>query len=251
MKNPLHIALAFATLLILLSGPLVAADAPKADAKKPADEQHSDGGQWGVKPAAHNDPKLPRILLVGDSIAKGYHDEVARLLKGKVNVDLYITPKNLASKGVLDDLEAALKHGPYRVVHFNESGLHAWPVGAIPDGQYRPLMEKYIDALQKHGGGATLIWASNTPVTVKDKPGELDKEVNDRIEQFNRDARKAVENEHITVDDLYALMSDKLKLARGDRWHWTKPGSDLQAKAVAEAIEKAMNKPTEKPVNKK
>jgi hypothetical protein len=40
----------------------------------------------------------------------------------------------------------------------------------------------------------------------------------------------------IAVDDLYSLMSDKLALAKGDRFHWTKEGLAVQASAVSRVI---------------
>ena len=33
-----------------------------------------------------DDPKLPRVMIIGDSISVGYTDEVRRLLAGKANV---------------------------------------------------------------------------------------------------------------------------------------------------------------------
>ncbi len=225
--------------MLLMVAILVMAATAWAD--PPKDNLPPDGGGWGFKRITNADPNLPRVLLIGDSIANGYHKRVAELLKGKANVDLYITPKNVRSPKVLEDLRAALAHGPYRVIHFNESGLHAWQKNAIAEGQYGPLFAKYLKDLQEHAGNAVLIWATSTPVTIQGKPGELDVEVDATVTAHNDAARKIVEDQKIAVDDLHALMSDKLKLARGDRFHWTAAGSNLQADAVVQAVQKVLH----------
>ena len=226
----------FVFIMVAMAGVTTWAAPPKdsGQAKGP-------GPGWGFKRISNTDPKLPRILLVGDSIANGYHKRVAELLKGKANVDLYITPKNVASRDAAKDLEAVLvKYGPYRVIHFNESGLHAWQKDAVAEGKYGPLFAKYLKDLQEHAGQATLIWATSTPVTIKDKPGELDAEVDATVMAHNDAARKIIEEQKIAVDDLHALMMDKLKLARGDRFHWTAAGFNVLADAVAQNIDKAL-----------
>ena len=200
------------------------------------DAPFSDGGAWKYKRVTETDPKLPRVLLIGDSIANGYHQQVAAMLKGSANVDLWITPKHIANKDMIPHLEFILTHGHYDVIHFNESGLHAWQTNAIPEGQYGPLFAQYVKALKARANSAALIWASSTPVTVKGKPGELDAEVNATVVEHNLAARKVVEEQRIAVDDLYTLMLDKLNLARGDRWHWTPAGREIQANAVTAAI---------------
>jgi hypothetical protein len=220
-----------------LAGPLALAGGKPA---KKGDGQHSGGGSWGFKRITNTHRKLPRVLLIGDSIANGYHRRVADALKGKANVDLFITPKHVGAPGLLDDLQRALSQGPYRVIHFNESGLHAWEKGRVPEGEYGPRFAEYVKTLKEHARGATLIWASSTPVTAKGKPGQLDAEVNATVVKHNEAARKVVKEQQIAVNDLYALMIDKLEMARGDRWHWTRPGSDRQATAVVAATRKAL-----------
>ena len=181
----------------------------------PKDELPPDGGGWGFSRITNDDAGLPRVLLIGDSIANGYHKRVAALLKAKANVDLYITPRIVSSPDVLKYLERALTHGPYRVIHFNESGLHAWPKDSVPEGKYGPLFADYVKALQEHSEQAKLIWATSTPVTINGKPGQLDAVVDATVTAHNEAVRKVVEEQKIPVDDLHALMMDKLNLARG------------------------------------
>ncbi len=210
-----------------------------APAKAANDGQHQ-GGQrgWGFHRItnATAQPALPRVLLVGDSIANGYHAQVAQKLKGKANVDLFITGSHIASPNYQGDLAKALKNGPYAAIHFNESGLHAWVPGRVPAGQYGPLFAQAVGVLRAGSPDAKLIWASNTPATVANKPGVLDQELEKTIAGMNKDARAVAEKEGMAIDDLHALMADKLGLATGDRWHWGAKGQAVQAETVAACV---------------
>jgi lysophospholipase L1-like esterase len=196
--------------------------------------QHAING-WGFEKAEITDASLPRVLLIGDSIVGGYKAEVITLLQGKANVDVWTTPKHVGGPGLNDELQANLKNGPYTVIHFNESGLHAWQPGRIPDGQYGPFMQKYIEVMKAAAPQAKLIWASTTPVTVQGHPGQLD-DLDKLISDRNAVCVPLMQANSITVDDLHALMLPHLDLALGDRWHWNPAGFDLLAKAVAASI---------------
>ncbi|HEX7262193.1 MAG TPA: SGNH/GDSL hydrolase family protein, partial [Luteolibacter sp.] len=197
-------------------------------------------GMWKFYPAADRDPVLPRVLLIGDSICNGYRAAVIRDLKGKAAVDVWLTPVAENDPGLPGDLEKVIKQGPYAVVHFN-IGLHGWPKGQIPDGQYEPLMRKYVESLRKHAPDTKFIWASSTPITVKGKPAELDPENNPTMTGRNAAAAKIMRESGIAVNDLYSLVVDKrAQLAAGDRFHWQPGGSELMAKQIVEFITKAL-----------
>ena len=214
--------------------------APK---KTPAKDDLTSGGQhsggpkgWGCYRITNVDPALPRVLLIGDSIANGYHAAVAKSLKGKANLDLYITPLHVAAPDYQPKLSAALKYGPYAVIHFNESGLHAWTPGRVPEGQYGKYFAEAVAVLRADAPKARLIWASNTPVTVQGKPGVPDKVVGQTVIDMNTAARAVAEKEGLAIDDLHTLMADKLNLAAGDRWHWSGKGVAVQAEAVTASV---------------
>lgn len=198
-------------------------------------------GAWKFYPAAQPQAGLPRVLLIGDSIVGGYRAVVIRELKGKANVDVWLTGAAESNPGLHDDLRKVLSQGPYNVVHFN-IGLHGWPKGRIPEGQYEPLMRKYIATLRQNAGGARLIWASSTPITVKDKPTELDGENNPTIVARNAAAAVLMKGSGIAVNDLYALVAGKLAMAAGDRFHWKGPAYELMGKQVAGFIDKELKR---------
>ncbi|MDD4871375.1 MAG: SGNH/GDSL hydrolase family protein [Kiritimatiellae bacterium] len=200
---------------------------------------HSGGSAWGVQKADIKDPKLPRILLIGDSILNGYRGTVAKELDGKANVDAWVNPYHQASGGLHEKLKGVLSEGPYTLIHFN-MGLHGWQKGRIPEGQFDPLMRKYIKTLRDNANGAILIWASSTPVTVKGKPGELNPEINPTIIEHNALAAKIMQDEKIPINDLYQLVVDKRHLAAGDQFHWKKEAYILMGKQIAEMIRKEL-----------
>ena len=192
------ISLIFATLLL---GLLTAYAAEENDPRL-----HPVDGNWGFHSATNLNVKSPRVLLVGDSIVGGYHNAVIAGLKGRANVDYWTTGLNEYSPELHELLRKVLAHGPYDVVHFN-IGLHGWPKGRIPDGQYEPLMRKYLSILQSNAPNARLIWASTTPVTVKGSPEKLDPEINPTIFERNAIAAQIMAENHIAIDDLYGPVS--------------------------------------------
>lgn len=207
--------------------------------------QPSMGPSWGVRYATITDPSLPRVLLIGDSIVNGYGAKVAELLKDKANVDIWVTP-NWLSPELSKQARDVLKETQYSVIHFNESGLHAWDTGRIPDGQYGPLMRKYLSVLESSNPNAHLIWTSTTPVTKAGKPGELDP-LDQLISDRNAICVPIMRENGIPIDDLHSLMMDHLDWARGDRFHWVDKGYNLMANTVAHSIMERLPSSTNSP----
>jgi hypothetical protein len=194
---------------------------------------------WGVRPVLVADPKLPHVLLIGDSILNGYHGKAAELLRGKVNLDVWVTPKHIGS-GVAADMKAIFAEHSYDLILFNDIGLHAWTPGRIPEGQYEPLTRAHLANLRKFALQAKLIFATTTPMTTKTKPIAFDPEFNSLIVERNKIAVKVMEENHVPVADYYGILATKLDLAAGDRFHWTKPAYELLAQCAAAHIVQAL-----------
>jgi len=198
----------------------------------------SNGAPWRFAKAPVLDSKLPRVLLVGDSILNGYLPHVVKELDGKANVDAWVNPYH-QSEDFTRRLAQALENGPYDVVHLN-TGLHGWQPGRIKTGTFEPLTRGLIEVIRQKCPNAKVIWASSTPILVKEER-KLDPELNPIIVEQNRMAANVMAGLKVPVNDLYALTVAQLDLARGDQFHWTTPGSKLMADAVAEAIGKALS----------
>ena len=209
---------------------------------------HSGGGPWKFYRQARKGD-LPRVLLIGDSIMNGYRGRVIGAFKGRAVVDCWLTPLHLKSQDLHHDLRKVLEQGPYDVVHFN-IGLHGWTPGRIPKGQYEPLLRRYVETIKSHSESSRLIWASSTQITVKDKPTELDPVHNQTMVDRNAIAARVMPEYGIAVNDLYGLMRDKLKMAKGDRFHWNGQAYDSMAKQVTRHIETALIAEDEKEPNR-
>jgi lysophospholipase L1-like esterase len=221
-------------LTLLFSAALAAAAFAQA-VREPVGEKPRDPAFAPVT----DDPKLPRVLLIGDSISIGYTLGVRELLAGKANV--HRIPVNGASTVVgLQKLDAWLGSGRWDVIHFNW-GLHDMkhqrdgkidPLGpiwvALPD--YERNLRTLVTRLR--ATGAKLIWASTTPVpagaTGRDAGLEL---------KYNEAAARVMRELGVPINDLHAVAAPRLaELQRVKDVHFTPQGSRALAERVAAAI---------------
>src|SRR5207253_6259596 len=112
-----------------------------------------------------DDPKLPRVLLIGDSISIGYTLPTRTQLEGVANVHRIPENGGPTSHG-LKQIDAWLGDGKWDVIHFNW-GLH--DIKHMPDGKRQVEPEDYEKNLRTlvaklKATGAELIWATTTPI---------------------------------------------------------------------------------------
>ena len=186
-----------------------------------------------------DDPKLPRVLLIGDSISMGYTIPVRALLKGKANVHRVLENGGPTTNG-LAQLQKWLGDGKWDVIHFNW-GLH--DLKLMPDGKRQVTPEAYEKNLRElvrrlKTTGARLIWASTTPVPEgKLNPPRAPADV----PAYNAIAKRVMEENQIVTDDLYSFALPQLpKIQRPENVHFTLAGSDALARQVAASIEPAL-----------
>jgi lysophospholipase L1-like esterase len=186
-----------------------------------------------------DDPKLPRVLLIGDSISIGYTPAVRELLKGKANVHRSPTNGGPTSNGV-KNIEAWLGKEKWDVIHFN-FGLHDLKV--MPDGKHQVEREQYeknlgviLDRLQKTG--AKLIWATTTPVP----EGTLNPPRNfGDVAEYNAVAARVMAAKQVAIDDLNAAVTPDIKtLQKPHDVHYNAQGYRVLAAEVAKSIEAAL-----------
>ena len=221
--------LRFTLFTALLLVPLAQLPASESDPRL-----HADGKGWRLDKAKITDHTRPRVLLIGDSILNGYLKRVVQALDGKAYVDAWVNPY-CQSEHLNKLLGEVLDQGPYDVVHFN-MGLHGWQDGRIRPGTFEPLTKAYVQVIKDKLPKARIIWASSTPVTTKGEPTELNAEINPVIIEHNRLAAKVMAEMQVPTNDFYALLVNKLELARGDQFHWTAPAYETLAKVVADSV---------------
>jgi len=244
------------TLLALLLAPLAnAADTPATKSAPTVAKEFA---------AIVDDPKLPRVLIIGDSVSVAYTLDVQKNLAGVANVHR-IAANGGSTRTALGDygLIRWLKPGEkWDVIHFNE-GLHDLSYRFSDDrdkndkGEYasptnggRPnvSLEQYEKNLRLivarlKQTGAKLIFASTTPVPEADAA----KYVKDSELPYNVVAKKVMAEEGVTWNDLWAAVKPKQDQLQGKRnVHFMAAGSAVLAKQVAEAITRELPQPTSK-----
>jgi acyl-CoA thioesterase-1 len=189
-----------------------------------------------------DDPKLPRVLLIGDSISIGYTLPTRELLKGKANV--HRPPTNCSSTGFgLSQLTSWLGDKNWDVIHFN-FGLH--DAKLPPEGvRHAPpdVYEKNLRALVKQmkATGAQLIFATTTPVP---KGGNLSPTRRfGSVDEYNSIARKVMTESGVAINDLNAYIAPHVeKVGRPTDVHFTDEGYALLAQKVAQEVSAQLRK---------
>ncbi|MDX9982136.1 MAG: SGNH/GDSL hydrolase family protein [Lentisphaeria bacterium] len=184
---------------------------------------------------------LPRVLLIGDSISMGYTLPTRALLEDKANVHRIPTNGGPTSNG-LKNLAKWLGEGKWDVIHFNW-GLH--DLKSMPDGTPQISLEDYEKNLrtlvaQLKATGATLVWASTTPVP----EGELKPpRSNADVVRYNEVAAKVMAENGVRINDLYALCLPRLaELQLPVNVHFSAKGSAALAEQVAAVIAEVLPK---------
>lgn len=233
---PLRLSLLPALSLVVLLGPI--APAQQAEPKRPANPAYAQ---------IEDEPGLPRVLLLGDSISIGYTLDVREALDGTANVHRPAENCGPTTRG-LERLDAWLGDGPWDVIHANfglhdlkfvdEQGRNTSPdLGhrQVPLDQYEENLGRILSRLEQTG--ASVIFATTTPVP----PGEPQREEGDEL-RYNEVARRVAERHGVTVNDLHAFIAPKFEAVaiRPGNVHFTAEGSDLLGNRVAEVIEEAL-----------
>jgi hypothetical protein len=177
-----------------------------------------------------DDPKLPRVLLIGDSVSRGYTLSVRKALADKANV--HRAPANCGpTAGGLKNIEVWLGDGKWDVIHFN-FGIHD---RNTPVDDYAQRLTQLIERMKKTG--AKLIWASTTPI-----PDDLaKKQTAASIVERNQVAAESMKKHGIATDDLFAAITPHLaEMQNPNDVHFNAKGYDFLGTTVAKAIEAAV-----------
>jgi hypothetical protein len=195
-----------------------------------------------------DDPKLPRVLLVGDSISIGYTLPTRDFLKGKANLHRIPTNGGPTTRG-LANIDAWLGKSKWDIIHFNW-GLHdlkyMGPKGEnlfpkekggkpqVPLADYEKNLEKLVVRLKKTG--AKLIWRNTTPIP----PGSKGRYVGDSV-KYNEAAARVMKRHGIPTHDLFTMSKKRMKeLMLPANVHYKKEGSVALGKDVARVIIEAL-----------
>lgn len=163
-----------------------------------------------------DDPKLPRVLIIGDSISIGYTVPLREALKGKANVHRIPVNGGPTTRG-LQYIDQWLGNGRWDVIHFNW-GLHDLKHvdengnlvdvdrgrRQVPLDQYEQNLRKLVQRLKKTG--AVLIWRNTTPVP----EGAKGRVPGDEI-RYNKVAEKIMREYGVIIEDAHGFVMPHLK----------------------------------------
>lgn len=201
-------------------------------------------------------PGLPRVLIIGDSVSCGYTLPLRAALAGIANV--HRPPQNCGSTAVgLQRLDGWLGDGPWDVIHFNhglhdlsfefspgrhrrEDGTYARPENGghhrVPPADYRHNLHLLVDRLRAKAPGATLIFATTTPVSA-----DLHHYVKDSEREYNDIARAVMAGKGVQVNDLWAFAEPCIaQIQEPGNPHFHAKGSRVLAEHIAGIIRAAL-----------
>ena len=176
--------------------------------------------------------KLPKVLLIGDSIARGYYGEVERRLEGKATVGRLTTSKSLGDPGLIAEVQLVLSQTSFDVVHVN-NGLHGW---GYSEAEYAAALPELIAAIRTGAPKAKVVWAATTPMRVADKLDTI-AENTARVKIRNELAAKVMLKERIPIDDLFEVVASKPEWYSRDGVHLNAKGTTALANRVADVVD--------------
>lgn len=178
--------------------------------------------------------ELPRVLLVGDSITRGYQDMVRKKLAGICYVDYIATSYAVDSSIYNSIVKAMASNDKYDVIHINH-GLHG---KHMAKRTYKSRMKKLLIFLSEK---SRLILANTTNVYhygTHRPDGAWMKRVRERNQAISELASEL----NLPVDDLFsACLTVDWEGRSIDGTHYEAAGYDILASSVAESIKKALD----------
>lgn len=184
-----------------------------------------------------NESSLPRVLLIGDSIARDYYSVVEKRLAGKAFVGRLTTSRFVADPVLHKEIEVVLEGTKFDVIVFN-NGMHGWQHG---DAMYGEAFPKLIKTIRAHAPKARLIWATTTPLRDgKDVTYDTKARYSDeRIETRNALAARVVAARRIETVDLYGAVRGRPEL-HSDSVHFNGQGNQILGNQVSAAVLKLL-----------
>jgi acyl-CoA thioesterase-1 len=198
--------------------------------------------------------KIPKILIIGDSISMGYYPFVKKMMKGKADVIRPMTKDGgyancQGTTNGVPNIDKWIGDTKWDVIHFN-FGLHDIkhvkpngknskdpndPLQADPK-QYKKNLQEIVEKLK--ATGAKLIFATTTPYPdAKLKPFREP----GMYKKYNKIALMVMKENNIEINDLCSFVTPRMEeLMRPANVHFTEKGSKVLAKQVANKISDAL-----------
>ena len=173
---------------------------------------------------------MKKVLLLGDSIRKGYDKAIRKTLEGKAEV--YFPNDNCRFAAYLlrylHEYGEAVENGKPDVIHWN-AGL--WDCLRLYEEEphtplevYAYYIERICKRIKNHYPDTTVIFATSTSVQSEKMLKDF-KRYNEEIEAYNEIAVSIVKKYGFAVNDLYALSASLPDEAHSDPVHYNTPAA--------------------------
>ena len=189
-----------------------------------------------------DNPNLPRVLILGDSISIGYTPLVRGLLKDEANVHRPANNCRWSEFGA-SELPNWIGSGEWDVIHFN-FGLWDWygwkqENKATPQS-YAKNLQNIVTQLQ--ATGASLIFGMSTPPCITEERSSKLLVSLDRANRFNQEARDVMNKNGVRINDLYSVIGNKREVYQKgpNDVHYNKEGRRVLADAIATEIRRSI-----------
>ena len=186
---------------------------------------------------------MKRILLIGDSIRKGYDRYVKESFESKANV--YFPEDNCRfAQYVLRNFHSWCEdtgEKDFDLIHWNAG---AWDTLRIyedecltPIDVYVNFLERIQARIEKLYPNAISIFATTTPVIESGYIADFEMRYNSDIERYNLAATNALSKRGVIINDLYSLLKNVPDSYHSDQTHfYTAAATELIGGRVNEVI---------------
>jgi len=175
-----------------------------------------------------DDPALPRLLIIGDSISRGYTLATRHILAGKINV--HRAPENCGpTANGLKKVDIWLGSGKWDVITWN-FGIHDRNTAPAT---YKANLESLIKRLRQTG--AKVLWVRTTPAPPSGTNNEKFSDA--QCDRLNAVADEVMKANHISEVDLFTLLKPRLaELQLPNNVHFKEDGYQLMGGEMAKVI---------------
>lgn len=195
---------------------------------------------------AHTAKDLPKVVLLGDSIRKGYQSSVEKHLAGKA--DVWAPDENCkTTDNIIYRLHGYVKIRKPDIIHMN-AGLHdiRTLTRESEAGEIIVKPAHYKDNLNvifswiRETVDCKIIWATTTPVVeerLKSRKGSFTR-YNSDIQKINKIAVKVAKKYDVAVNDLYTYAKSEIGETgmKQDGVHFTTEANEKLGIRVTESI---------------
>lgn len=178
-----------------------------------------------------NDRGLPRVLLVGDSITRGYGKQVESQMKDLAYVARLATSKSLGDPALFDQVTLVLREHTFDVIHFN-NGMHG---DGYSEEAYAAALPSLLATVRKHAPRARVVLCTTTDVRERDSLARVLPKTA-RMIRRNELLAAFAKREGLPLNDLFSVVHDHPDYHAKDGVHFNEEGNSALAAAVSRIL---------------